>query len=250
MDLTDSELLERFRDHQNDIAFATLAKRHGPMVHGVGRRVLGDSHGAEDVFQATFLVLAQRARSLRKKEAVGSWVYGVAQRIAAKARGKAAARRTRERQLRDMPQAEQLNDSTWQELRGVLDEEIARLPEKCRTAIVLCYFESKSHEQAAKELGWPKRTLTNRVERGRELLRQPLIKRGITLSAGVMATVENLTYSLAPLLPKLVQPRSLEVVRHHGDAELASGLEMKEPRLNKGRNPRSAKGTRRFLAAV
>jgi WD40 repeat protein len=88
-----------------------------------------------------------------------------------------------------MPQAEQMDDLTWQELRSLLDEEIARLPEKCRTAIVLCYFEGKSHEQAAKELGWPKRTLTNRLERGRELLRQRLVKRGITLSAGLVATV-------------------------------------------------------------
>ena len=188
-DLPDSELLERFVAHQEDIAFASLVKRHGPMVQGVGQRVLGDFHGAEDVFQATFAILARRAGSIRKREALGSWLYGVAQRIAAKARAKAAFRRDRERQLRDMPHAEHLDDLTWQELRGVLDEEIARLPEKCRAAIVLCYFESKSHEQAAKELGLPKRTLTNRLERGRERLRQRLVKRGITLSAAVVATV-------------------------------------------------------------
>jgi RNA polymerase sigma factor (sigma-70 family) len=201
---SDGELLVKFLADRDEVAFATLVKRHGAMVHGVGQRVLGDFHGAEDVFQATFLVLARRARSIRKKESVGSWLYGVAQRIAEKARIRAAIRCDRERQLRDMPKSEELDDVTWRELRGVLDEEIARLPKKCQSAIVLCYFEGKTHEQAARELGCPKRTLTNWLERGRQLLRKRLTRRGLTLSAGAMATALGEKVSGAPVGAMLV----------------------------------------------
>jgi RNA polymerase sigma factor (sigma-70 family) len=188
-ELTDGQLLERFVADRDEAAFSVLVRRHGPTVLGVCRRVLSDSHLAEDSFQATFLVLVRRAAALGKHKPLGGWLYSVAQRVATRARAREAARLTRERRIKPMPQKETLDEASWQELRIILDEEIARLPEKCRDAIVLCHFENKSHEQAAKELGWPKRTLTNRLVRGRELLRQRLIKRGITLSAGVVATM-------------------------------------------------------------
>jgi RNA polymerase sigma factor (sigma-70 family) len=186
--LSDAELLERFLRHREEGAFAVLVRRHGAMVQGVCRRVLGDFHSAEDAFQATFLVLARRAGSIRNKESVAGWLYGVALRIASKAKSREACRHHGRRRLTDMPGAEPIDELTWQELKAVLDEEVGRLPEKNRLPIVLCYFEGKSHEQAAKELGWARRSLTDRLARGRDLLRRHLVRRGMTLSAGILAT--------------------------------------------------------------
>jgi RNA polymerase sigma factor (sigma-70 family) len=196
--LTDASLLERFVRARDEAAFAVLMHRHGPMVFGVCRRMLGDDPEADDAFQATFVVLARRAESvvLRPQESLAGWLYGVARRVASKARARAAARRHRQRELTDMPGKESLDAVTWQELRPILDEEVGRLPEKIRAPIVLCYFEGKSYDQAAQELGWPKSTLASRLARGRDLLRQRLVKRGITLSAG--AVTATLAEQAAP----------------------------------------------------
>jgi RNA polymerase sigma factor (sigma-70 family) len=188
-DLTDGELLQRFLADREEAAFAILVQRHGPMVLGVCRRVLGDVSSAEDSFQATFLVLARRAASIQSNSSLAGWLYGVAQRIALKAKVQALARRNRERQVEIMPRAEPLDELTWRELRSVLDQEIAGLPEKYRAPLVLCYFEGKSYALAAQELGWPKGSLARRIARGRELLRKQLVQRGITLSAATLATV-------------------------------------------------------------
>jgi len=139
-DLTDAELLQRFLVDREEVAFSILLQRHGPMVLAVGQRMLGDAHAAEDVFQETFLVLVRRAASIRSHEPLGNWLYGVAQRIALKARTQTAARQRRERQAMQMPRAESLDELTCLELRSVLDEEIGRLPDKYRCPIVLCYF--------------------------------------------------------------------------------------------------------------
>jgi len=187
-DLPDSQLLERYQAQREETAFAVLVRRHGPMVLGVCQRLIGDAHAAEDAFQGTFLVLARRAGSIRKKASVGSWLYGVARRVAAKAKAETAARRNRERRVVDMPGTEPLDELTWQELRSVLDEEIGRLPEKYRAPIVLCYLEGKSYDLAARDLGWAKGTLARRLGRARDLLRQQLTRRGLALSAGVLAT--------------------------------------------------------------
>jgi RNA polymerase sigma factor (sigma-70 family) len=192
----DAVLLERFVHRRDEAAFAMLLHRHGPMVLGVCRRVLGDVHDAEDAFQATFVVLARRAGSLRGPAQLGPWLYSVAQRVAWKARARAAARHRRQRELTDMPHAEPLDDRTWHELRPVLDEEIGRLPEKYRAAVILCYLQGKTHEQAAQELGWPRTSLTNRLARARDLLRSQLTGRGIVLSAGALVTA--LTEKTAP----------------------------------------------------
>jgi RNA polymerase sigma factor (sigma-70 family) len=186
-DLTDGELLERFRTRREEAAFAVLVERHGPMVLGVCRRVLRDAHAAEDAFQATFLVLVRRAASIRKRDSVAGWLYGVAQRIAARARAQVAARRTRERQAGAMPRADGLDEPTWQELRSALDEEIGALPEKYRAPVVLCYLEGKSYDQAARELGCPKSSLASRLSRARELLRKQLGRRDLGLPAGALA---------------------------------------------------------------
>jgi RNA polymerase sigma factor (sigma-70 family) len=186
-DLTDGELLERFLAQREEAAFAILVQRHGPMVLAVCQRVLGDAHTAEDAFQATFLILVRRAASIRKKASVGSWLHGVAQRVASKARAQTAARRCRERRSADMPRSQPLDELTWQELRSVLDEEIGRLADKYRAAIVHCCLEGQSYDQAAAELGWPKNSLAQRLSRARKLLRGQLTQRGITLTSAALA---------------------------------------------------------------
>ncbi len=187
-DKTDAELLTRFVADGEDAAFSVLVQRHGPMVMAVCRRVCGDAHLAEDAFQATFMVLAQRARSIRKMGFLAGWLHAVAQRLAGKAkvRHKMAAMDRRPPGVIDMRQSEPLDELTLQEVRTVLDEAISSLPEKYRTPIVLCDLEGKTHEQAARELGWPKRSLTNRLVRAREMLREELTDRGVALSAGAL----------------------------------------------------------------
>jgi RNA polymerase sigma factor (sigma-70 family) len=187
-DLSDGALLERFLDQRDEAAFEALLQRHGPMVLGVCQRVTGDTHAAEDAFQATFLVLARKAGAIRKQASLASWLFGVAQRVACKARTQAATRREREKRAANMRQTESLDELTWQELRAILDEEIGALPAKFQSAIVLCHLEGKSYDQAAQELGFPKSTLARRLTKALELLRGRLTRRGIALSAAVLAT--------------------------------------------------------------
>src|SRR5437879_5221798 len=127
-DCSDSQLLERFTVRHEEAVFETLIKRHGPVVLGVCQRVLNHEQDAEDAFQATFLVLARRAGSIRKQASLGSWLFGVARRIAGKARSQAAARQDRERRAVNMPSKEPLEAVTWEELRSVLDAEMGRRP--------------------------------------------------------------------------------------------------------------------------
>jgi RNA polymerase sigma factor (sigma-70 family) len=202
-DLTDADLLRRFLADREGAAFAVLVQRHGPMVLGLCNRILGDLHSAEDALQATFMVLVRRSASLRCTGSLGNWLYAAAKRIALKARAKAIARRRLERRLETMPRTEPIDESTWQELRSILDDEIGKLPKKYRAVIILCHLESKSHEQAAKELSWPKTTLTSRLVRGRELLRQGLVRRGITLSAAAVVTALAQKATAAPVATML-----------------------------------------------
>jgi internalin A len=198
-ELSDGALLERFLDQRDEVAFENLVQRHGPMVLGVCRRVVGDTHAAEDAFQATFFVLARKAGSIRNQASVGSWLFGVAQRIASKARARAATRRDRERRAAVMPHTEKLDELTWQELRSILDEEIGRLPAKYQAVVVLCHLEGKSYDQAAQELGCPKSTLATRLAKALELLRSQLTRRGLTLSAGALAAAVTEKATAAPV---------------------------------------------------
>src|SRR5229473_1512167 len=126
---SDGQLLERFTSRRDESAFASLMRRHGPMVFGVCRRVLPRVHDSEDVFQATFLLLARKAGSIRKQESVGSWLHGVAYRLAVAAKTQAARRQAHERRAANMGKTESRCDATWQELKAVLDEGLQRLPE-------------------------------------------------------------------------------------------------------------------------
>jgi RNA polymerase sigma factor (sigma-70 family) len=183
---SDAELLDRFATRRDESAFALLVYRHGPMILGVCQRVLRHEHDSEDVFQATFLTLARRANSISKKDSLASWLYKVAFRIACRARGKAPML-TNQAALQG--QSEPDADVIWRDLRPVLDQEIAQLPESQSRPIILCYLEGKTHEEAAELLGWPKGTLAARLARGRERLRQRLTRRGWTLSAAALAAV-------------------------------------------------------------
>jgi RNA polymerase sigma factor (sigma-70 family) len=171
---SDRQLLERFVRHRDETAFAALVRRHGQMVLGVCRRTLGQAQDAEDAFQATFLVLVRKARSLGKPELLAGWLYGVACRTARKARARALRRREHERRAAGMPRAEPPNDPDWQEVRASLDEELSQLPEKYRAPLVLCYLEGKTNAEAALTLGWPPGSMSARLTRARELLRERL----------------------------------------------------------------------------
>jgi RNA polymerase sigma factor (sigma-70 family) len=183
---SDEELLEQFvagSDEAAEAGFSALVKRHGPMVLGVCRRVLGDRHTAEDAFQATFLVLARKALALSRREQLASWLHGVAWRVAADARARAARRHANEKRLRMMSPAEDSDEIHRTELRSILDEELAGLPERHRTALVLCELEGLSRREAAGRLGVSEGTLSSRLARAKIRLRERLIRRGITLSA-------------------------------------------------------------------
>jgi RNA polymerase sigma factor (sigma-70 family) len=189
-DLSDADLLELFRVRREEAAFTLLVQRHGPMVLGVCRRVLGNSHAAEDAFQNTFLVLVRKAGSLRKPQSLGSWLYGVAYRTASQALRQACQRHVSEQAAivsRTAPDA--LEALSQAELYAVLDEEISRLADKHRRPLILCCLEGKTYEQAAQEMAWPISTVAARLKRACELLRQQLARRGITLPVGAVAAL-------------------------------------------------------------
>jgi RNA polymerase sigma-70 factor (ECF subfamily) len=187
--LSDGQLLERFLARRDEGAFAALMDRHGPMVLAVCRGVLRDGHDAEDVFQATFLVLVRRAAAVRKRESVGSWLHGVAYRLSVRARREAARRRARDSRRAALMIAEPVDEALWGDLRPVIHEEVDRLPEKYRAAFVLCCLEGKTAAEAARLLDRPEGTVLSRLSRARERLRCRLTRRGVALSAGTVVTL-------------------------------------------------------------
>jgi RNA polymerase sigma factor (sigma-70 family) len=186
-ELTDGDLLGRFSRDRDEAAFAALVQRHGPLVLGVCRRVLHDPNDADDAFQATFFVLARKAGSVSQPDRLANWLYGVALRVAQKARSAAARRQARHEKVSDIPGAESSRDVDWNDLRQVLDDEVQHLPEKFRLPILLCYLQGKTREEAARQLGWSPGAVKGMLERGRELLRSRLTRRGVTLSATGLA---------------------------------------------------------------
>ncbi len=187
--LTDGQLLGSFLSQRDEAAFEALMRRHGPMVLGVCRRVVGNLHDAEDAFQATFLVLALKAATVVPREAVGNWLYGVAYRTALKARGAAARRRARERQVREMPQPPVLPAEGGQELELLLDQHLNALPEKYRLPIVLCDLEGRTRREVARQLGVADGTLSNRLAAGRRLLARRLARHGLAVAGGASAAL-------------------------------------------------------------
>lgn len=223
----DGQLLESFELHGDQAAFEALLLRHGPMVLGACQRVLRHAEDAEDAFQATFLVLARKAGSVRPREQVGNWLYGVAYRTALKARTAAARRRARERQVR--PMTEEAVPATRSECdwQPVLDRELHRLPARFRAAVVLCDLEGKSRKAAAQELGVPEGTLSAHLARARRLLARRLTRQGVALGAGGVAVLfaENAAPAAVPssLLSSTVQAAAFGAAGEAAAAGVISG---------------------------
>lgn len=207
--LTDGELLERFVSGPagwSESAFTILVERHGPLVWGVCRRILNDSHAASDAFQATFIVLVRRAARIRVDDSLGRWLYGVSRRIAHRAKRTAARRSAREVQGVERLMAPAVSDDLERaELLARIDEEIGRLPERYRAVVVLCDLKGLRHEDAADQLGCSVGTVGSRLARGREQLRARLARRGLAPSAGLVAATLAADASAAPMPAQLAQ---------------------------------------------
>jgi RNA polymerase sigma factor (sigma-70 family) len=200
---SDRQLVEQFLAGSGEAVFKAIVRRHGPMVYRVCWRVLRQEQDAEDAFQATFLVLAQRVRTLRKRASLASWLHGVAHRAALKAKAEATARRRHEQQA-TQSSAGPPDEVTWGELRGLLDSELARFPERWRLPLVLCYLEGRTQDEAAKQLGWSERTLRRRLEEARAALGRRLTRRGVAWTAALSALLLSNCLASAALPPALV----------------------------------------------
>jgi RNA polymerase sigma factor (sigma-70 family) len=203
--LTDAQLLQRFVAARDEAAFELLVWRHGATVLGVCRRVLRHEHDADDAFQATFLILVRKAGTIGKREAVGSWLYKVAFRVALAARARAAKRAARERDRANLRSAAEPSSGVlWHDLGPLLDEEVNRLPAKYRIPFVLCYVEGRTVEETARHLGWPRGTVGTRLAGARERLRTRLARRGVTLTAGALTGAFSQSGAFATLPAPLV----------------------------------------------
>jgi RNA polymerase sigma factor (sigma-70 family) len=180
---TDRELLRRFAEGRDEVAFEAVVRRHAALVLATARRVLGNAHDAEDVCQAAFLLLAKKAASQRWQPSVASWLHRTAHHLALKARTAAQRRTRREGRAAPRTPSNPLAEMTGQELLAVLDAELLALPEPLRAPLVLCYLQGATRDEAAQRLGCPLSTLKKRLERGRERLHAALSRRGLGLSA-------------------------------------------------------------------
>jgi RNA polymerase sigma factor (sigma-70 family) len=201
--LDDSQLLERFVARHDEAAFAALVASHGPLVLGVCRRILRDEHEIEDAFQATFLVLVRRAGSIRDAGRLGPWLHGVARRVALRSRSEAASRRTHHRQAATALEhvaVRPAHSTDFDDVIGIIDKEIARLPGRYRDAVVLCDLEERSYTEAASRLRCPLGTVQSRLARGRARLRSRLIRRGLAPLAVESFLIEGGSAAVPDLL--------------------------------------------------
>jgi RNA polymerase sigma factor (sigma-70 family) len=210
--LTDAQLLERFTAQSAsgaeataaaEAAFEVLLARHGPMVLGVCHRALADSGDIEDAFQATFLVLVRRAGSVHAGDSLGRWLYGVARRVAAKARARSGRLRSRSALHASELAAPDADEDRTQVL-AALDEEVSRLPEKYRIPVILCHLEGLTHAEAAARLRWPVGTVSGRLSRARGLLKDRLVRRGLAPTAGFSGSLLALETARAVVREPLI----------------------------------------------
>lgn len=235
----DGDLLERFASRRDEAAFEALVQRHGPMVLGVCRRVLGQGHDAEDAFQATFLVLVRKASSIARPELLGNWLYGVAYRTATKARSMGLRHRSREAAMGDMSHCEAPAESLWDELdrdlQPLLLQELHRLPAKYRAPLVLCYLEERTKQDAARQLRVPVGTVSSRLARGREMLRKRLARRGVALTVGALAAVLSPSAASASLpVPLVVSTAEAATFFAAGQAAAAGAISADVVALTQG----------------
>ena len=253
--LSEWQLLARYLEQRDELAFAALVARHGPMVMGTCRRMLSRGADAEDAFQATFLVLVRRARSLGPRDAIGPWLHGVAARVSMRARSQAARRTQVEPGAGDLTEVPDWRTSTDSEVAAIVDQEVERLPAKYRSPIVLCYLQGLTHEDAARQLNWPVGSVKGRLARARDLLRSRLLRRGIAPAAAILgssigreasaafdrelfeqtvnhcmsvtlgqATVDAVSVSIASLVKGALSAMIIEKVKWAGFVALATGL--------------------------
>jgi RNA polymerase sigma factor (sigma-70 family) len=223
--MTDGELLTLFLDSRDEAPLAALVRRHASMVWGVCRRLLRSHHDAEDAFQATFLVLVRKADSVKPREAVSNWLYGVAYQTAVRVRALAAKRGGRERQVTDMPEPV-VPDASSDDLFSLLDQELNRLPDKHRLVIVLGDLEGKTRTELAQQLGVSEGTVAGRLARAREMLAKRLARRGLAISGGALAAALAQSAASAsapaPLVASTIQAASLVAVGQAASAGLVS----------------------------
>lgn len=215
--LSDRDLMERFSRTGDETAFEALVGRHGPMVLRVCLQILGAPHDAQDAFQATFLVLACRAGSMRRYDSAASWLYGVALRVARSSRKMRARRRIHENRFAESKPVEFVGEADPSESIDDLHEEIGSLPEKLRLPVVLCYLEGMTAEAVAERLGCPRGTVLSRLAAAKERLRRRLTRRGIALPAGL------LTAGISPVPVEASIPATLAQSVVHSATQIASG---------------------------
>lgn len=234
-DAGDAVLLQRFTSQGDEAAFTALLARHGPMVMGVCRRILRDSHDAEDAFQATFLVLARKAGTLRRPEGLASWLYGTARHLASTARRAESRRHQREAcclmSAASAPQGDLLDDLSARELLLALDEELGRLPEAYRLPLILCHLEGRTHEEAGRLLGWTAGSVKGRLERGRKQLHARLSRRGLALGAGLLAMESMTSATVSAALRQATAQRALTFAAGSAESISANVLALAETGL-------------------
>jgi RNA polymerase sigma factor (sigma-70 family) len=218
----DAQLLTAFINNRDEAAFASLVKRHGPMVWRVCRRLL-NHHDAEDCFQVTFLVLARKARSVRPREMVANWLHGVAYRTALQARATRLKQMVREKQVSAMPEPAAAPQE-YSDLRAVLDRELTYLPDTYRLPLILCDLGDTSIKEAARQLGWPQGTLAGRLFRARKLLATRLARRGLAVSAGSLMGQVFLESASASLVTSTINSATLQTAVPSKVAALMEGV--------------------------
>ncbi len=213
---SDAELLTRYLIARDEAAFEALVNLHGPMVLGLCRRMLRDPSDIDDAFQATFLVLIRKAPAIRDRGLLANWLYGVAYRVAIRARGNLLRRRERETSLAEIETPAMSVHDHLEEVPQALDQELNRLPSRYRVPLVLCYLKGLTHDQAAEEMRCPVGTVRSRLARGRNLLKRRLTARGYSPSASLLASALP-----APAVPAALVRATLESAARYSMAAAA-----------------------------